>query len=583
MPTKTLYENLQERINRSTMGMAASQGRLLFMTARISNNEFEQQCVAYSKQRLADDSQQANDQYLEALQATQYQILSGYNGDSPNYEPVTYNQLTSMNAVATRKQYIVSDNKGQILVTDKIAKAFDENYMTKGSGHSHSDFNTFLKKLGDYTQVEKASVTAADVHDAWDKYFTSVRRADKDGIYIDDETDHILGFTFHETKSKDGSETVSYVTSNSKYMIGGAGNKIYLNEKEDGTYNYPNFEIVAEALPENESLTLEYKGANGQATGQTKEIFYVAKFKPAHYDAELQDMMDDEGYVYIDPNYCFAEMEDGVLRFKWCAGAAKCDGDFDNYASTNDEQPKLYVDQDYNREDSVKGGLAGSLYHPYIVQSYTSTPNNKEGHDHSQTYGESNTIFYQGSTKEQRDLYDYAMAVSEKYAKGDQLTYDADIIQYYKNIYNQMITKGFTTFEKMLDEKYINTITYDNDSATTVGVSDEKQAYMNENWLINQLKCGKLFMAYYSSAEQGFVDTTLDDDESIVNKENKKKMAIAEQIYQTHMDRIESEDKRFDMQLTKLESEHTALTTEYESVAKVISKNVEKSFNTFSA
>ena len=90
-------------------------------------------------------------------------------------------------------------------------------------------------------------------------------------------------------------------------------------------------------------------------------------------------------------------------------------------------------------------------------------------------------------------------------------------------------------------------------------------------------------MAYYSSAEQGFVDTTLDDDESIVNKENKKKMAIAEQVYQTHMDRIESEDKRFDMQLTKLESEHTALTTEYESVAKVISKNVEKSFNTFSA
>ena len=36
------------------MGMAASQGRLLMMTARLSNNEFEQQCVAYSKQRLAD-------------------------------------------------------------------------------------------------------------------------------------------------------------------------------------------------------------------------------------------------------------------------------------------------------------------------------------------------------------------------------------------------------------------------------------------------------------------------------------------------------------------------------------------------
>ena len=31
------------------MGMAASQARLLSITARMSNNEFEQQSVAYSK------------------------------------------------------------------------------------------------------------------------------------------------------------------------------------------------------------------------------------------------------------------------------------------------------------------------------------------------------------------------------------------------------------------------------------------------------------------------------------------------------------------------------------------------------
>ena len=46
------------------MGMAASQARLLSMTARISNNEFEQQSIAYSKQRLADDSSRVNDAYL---------------------------------------------------------------------------------------------------------------------------------------------------------------------------------------------------------------------------------------------------------------------------------------------------------------------------------------------------------------------------------------------------------------------------------------------------------------------------------------------------------------------------------------
>ena len=58
------------------MGMAASQGRLLSITARLSNNEFEQQSIAYSKQRLSDDSEQINDKYLDALNQTKYQILT---------------------------------------------------------------------------------------------------------------------------------------------------------------------------------------------------------------------------------------------------------------------------------------------------------------------------------------------------------------------------------------------------------------------------------------------------------------------------------------------------------------------------
>jgi hypothetical protein len=49
------------------------------------------------------------------------------------------------------------------------------------------------------------------------------------------------------------------------------------------------------------------------------------------------------------------------------------------------------------------------------------------------------------------------------------------------------------------------------------------------------------------------------------------------------MDKIEHQDKQFDLELTKLESEHNALQTEYDAVKKVISNNVEKSFNTFSA
>ena len=60
-------------------------------------------------------------------------------------------------------------------------------------------------------------------------------------------------------------------------------------------------------------------------------------------------------------------------------------------------------------------------------------------------------------------------------------------------------------------------------------------------------------------------------------------MAIAEQEYQSMMDNIESQDKQFDLQLNRLSSEHSELQTEYEAVKKVISNNVEKSFNIFNA
>lgn len=45
---------------------------------------------------------------------------------------------------------------------------------------------------------------------------------------------------------------------------------------------------------------------------------------------------------------------------------------------------------------------------------------------------------------------------------------------------------------------------------------------------------------------------------------------------------VEQMDNKFDMELKKLDTEHNALQTEYDSVKSVIDKNVEKTFNIFS-
>ena len=166
------------------MGMAAGQARLLSITARLSDNEHSAQSLAYSKQRLADETDQVNAAYLKALDATKLTVLTGFNGSEPNYTDISYGLMTGYQTVALGKQYVVTDTRGRILVTKEQAAAFE-----KGNG----DLNVFLANMkvrdtdtgyslvdidinGDETEVNQK------IHDAWDKYFTSV------GVHFSDIT-----------------------------------------------------------------------------------------------------------------------------------------------------------------------------------------------------------------------------------------------------------------------------------------------------------------------------------------------------------------------------------------------------------
>lgn len=63
---------------------------------------------------------------------------------------------------------------------------------------------------------------------------------------------------------------------------------------------------------------------------------------------------------------------------------------------------------------------------------------------------------------------------------------------------------------------------------------------------------------------------------------DKKALAKAEAEYEYAMKQIDRKDKQFDMDLSKLETERNALTTEYDSVKKVIDDNIKRTFGIFS-
>ena len=104
----------------------------------------------------------------------------------------------------------------------------------------------------------------------------------------------------------------------------------------------------------------------------------------------------------------------------------------------------------------------------------------------------------------------------------------------------------------------------------------------DSNYLFEQLKLANLYIQKMREDETGWDDysyissslfTTVDDDTN---------MAKAEAEYEYTLAEIQSKDKRFDLDLDNIKTEHDAVNTAIESVKKVVEDNVGRTFKVFS-
>ena len=110
------------------MGMAASQARLLTITARLHDVEYQAQSIQNAKTQLATQSDEVYQAYLEALDATTLTVKD-YDG---NIITANFNNLWGRNAVKTGNKYAIRDDHNRLVVSEDIKQAYDNYIHDKG-------------------------------------------------------------------------------------------------------------------------------------------------------------------------------------------------------------------------------------------------------------------------------------------------------------------------------------------------------------------------------------------------------------------------------------------------------------------
>ncbi len=119
------------------MGMSASQGRLLSLTARLSDLEYKAQVISNAKIRLADQSEAASTAYLDALDAEKLTVQSGVSstGATTRIDATAYN-LTTYGAISNsdKQRFIKVASTGKVIVSDKVNEAYNQTSVVQVDG-----------------------------------------------------------------------------------------------------------------------------------------------------------------------------------------------------------------------------------------------------------------------------------------------------------------------------------------------------------------------------------------------------------------------------------------------------------------
>lgn len=546
------------------MGLAASQARLLTITARKSDCEYQSMSYSHQKIALSRDMNIVSSQYEAALNKTK--LVYDFYGSGDKSTQLSYGLLMQPSKLNDFRPSPITDQVGRIVLDSSLAAAARAAGIPQeglGTTPSSDIRNAFVEGL----------VSAGVVTPAVGKGIQNVQYNPNAGF---GDVDVTTTRTESVTLADFINDYIGDIECNfSDLTLDAGGSTLYFR---DGIKNadYALYDNSPEA-----SMTVTLKdlldpaksySLYGHTWGTENTLAFggvgcvIDKVASCSY----WDMLADSLGQYINPDDKFAQ---AALEYAYQQTMHKlenlCEGknyDLSNaalsykysHSSLDEMKPEVkkktedyvgyvYIKNKKYNDNGYKNGYALNLsnmtqaYFTYFAQYMQGLGKS----DYKVTNEKSTSKFVTS------DSYNFAFdIVTDPEVNGDNLL----IANFYDTLFNQIALNGWVTNDNVKDTEYLQTM-LQNGSMYISTLGDDSYYYQS-NYSIN---------SYIKE---------ITDEEGI---------AAAEQKYNREKTKIKNKENIIDMKMKNLDTEISALNTEYDSIKSVISKSIDKGFKRYDA
>ena len=583
------------------MGLAASQARFLAITSRKMNCEFQSMQIAQEKLSVTRDLQKAADEYQSALSATKL-VWDGDNnadGTGTSYD-LSYAIMMTPSALNEYDPYLITDTQGKIVLSDSMYNAAaaagiidkktgdptGQGKFTMGDTNSKNDGsrNAFLYQLGIANEVDASTINTIKNLGQEGYTLSGVGAEVSDKVMVNAmPTATFINYLKTETYDKNVTDSAgqTHQAGEAVYAL-----KLYdlFKTKYDehgnniGTYNFDEIFFTTTSPQTNDSSKPGYGTnklvitQNGKALTEN-EIAELTLGDILSGKYEMSGLMDTSAFAGKAQTVL-----DKMAELLGCgASSSNIVGiNVDNESSDALTQAKEFANLLVN--DSVNADSGHTMYDSLkkSISKAQSTNCIVTGSNNTKSISLTNLLkSYLTYFAMSIDGFDSGFNIDTESTKDS--VYITDDLSYYFLITNEdAITSQDVLNADFYNQLYNNLCMYGACSDAT-----KRDQITDPDYLNQALKNGQLFVSslntdgYYY---QGHYTATA----HIAEVTDEDAIAQAEAEYNSKKSKLNYKEQSLEIDLKNIDTELSALTTEYDTVKNLISKNVEKVFTMFS-